>query len=147
MATFGTALGTVGAVGAIPGGGTPAIMHIGGVGNSIVLTSVGFSLDANVQFMHSLRNVVYVYSFGERMGVIEINGIIFYRPCGGVTAGMGGALGFYRANSVAAKSSPVSITIANASFRGFVRGIRSTFSDPEKGIIGVSIVVATLPGL
>jgi hypothetical protein len=148
MAIFGTAIGTAGEVMTIPGSTTPALISVPGLGTGqgVAITSVGFSQDANVQFMHSLRRLIYVYSFGERMGVVEINGVSFYRPCNS-GGGIGDVLNFYRDNSVARKSDLTSVTLAGGNIRGFVRGVRSTFADADKGVIGFSLIISTMPDI
>ena len=148
MAIFGTAPGTVGKVMTIPGQTLPAIIRVPGLSGveGVAITSIGFNQSANVQFMHSLSNLIYVYSFGERMGSMEVNGITFYRPCSG-RCGIGNILGFYQQNSVSIKSALTSVTIADNNIRGFVQGMRSLFSDPDKGVLGFSISLATIPGL
>jgi hypothetical protein len=145
MTIFGTAPGTASKGFVIPGMSMPAIISIPGFPNtSVAITSIGFSQDANVQFMHSLRRIIYIYSFGERMGTVEINGVAFYRPCDGET-GLKALFNFYKNNSVSIRSTPVSFSVAGEGLSGFVRGIRSTFSDSQAGVIGYSIVMASMP--
>ena len=147
MAIFGTAPGTVSNVLSIPGATTPAAISVPGLTGSatLAITSVGFSSDANVQFMHTMGQMVYVYTFGERMGVVEINGVTFYRPCNGKNAGIQNVINFYKANSVSVKPGLTSVSIGSIGVRGFLRSVRSTFSDVEKGVLGYSLVLSTLP--
>ena len=146
MSIFATAPGTVGQVLTVSGQTLPALVSIAGLRtvSGIAITSIGFSQDANVQFMNTLAKRVYIYVFGERMGVVEINGVTFYRPCSG-PAGISALFDFYKNNTVSNKSEPTVVTLSDTTIRGFLRGIRSTFSDPEKGVIGFSLLLSTMP--
>jgi hypothetical protein len=140
---YGTSTGKAG-VFSLPG--LPAVIHLEGFSSGLTsaLLSVGFSQNANVQFMHSLQGVIYVYSFGERMGTIEVNGVSFIRPCSGVM-GLGQAFSYYKTNSVSRRDTPITVSVGTAHISGFVVGINSTFSDSQNGMMGFSIQIASLP--
>ena len=148
---FGTAPGTASRVFTLPGLSVPAIINVPGFpAYAVAITSAGFSQDANVQFMNTLRKVIYVYSFGERMGTTEISGVAFYNLCsaaGGKGSGLPGLMSFYSANSVSTRASPLAITLAGTSVQGFVRAIRTTFTDTQHGLVGFSLSIATLPSM
>src|SRR5688572_9091037 len=46
-----------------------------------IVTSVGYQGQGGFQFMHALREFVYVYVFTERVGEIVINGLAFPASC------------------------------------------------------------------
>ena len=56
-----------------------------------IVTQVSIENQSNYQFLHSLENLVYVYSFGDRVGTTTIAGIGFVRPCGSY-GGIAGAV-------------------------------------------------------
>lgn len=146
---FGTAPGTAN-VFTIPQLALPSVISIPGFPtSSVAITSIGFSQGANVQFMHTLQNLIYVYSFGERMGNVEINGVAFYKMCNQAAGdnGLIGLLNFYRVNSVSTRQFPLSITLASRGIRGFVTSIRSTFSDTQLGLLGFTVTMSSLPDL
>jgi len=150
MAIFGTAPGTGSRVYTIPGASTPAVINVPGLTRSstLAITSVGFGQDANVQFMQSLRKMIYVYSFGERMGTVEISGVAFYRLCDPVVIGQTGIkaiLNYYKDNSVSRRSDPLTVTLGQEKISGFLRSIRSTFQDPARGVIGFTLILSTMP--
>lgn len=147
MSIFGTAPGTVSKVMEIPGMSLPAIIKVPGLDpTTLAITSAGFSQDANVQFMHALRQHIYVYSFGERMGSIEIHGVSFYRSCStGVTSGIKSLFNFYKFNSVSIRSTPLTISLGSEGVQGFLKGIRSTFDDPGQGVVGFMLVLSSMP--
>ena len=148
---FGTAPGTASKVFTIPQMSVPAVINIPGFPTSAVaITAAGFSQDASVQFMTTLRRVIYVYSFGERMGTVEISGVAFYNLCsspGGKGNGLTGVMNFYRLNSVSTRAYPLSITLSGTGVSGFVRSIRTTFTDAQHGLVGFSLLMSTLPNM
>ena len=100
--------------------------------------------------MHALRRKIYIYSFGERMGDVQVSGVAFYRLCNTVSTGGTGIkhiMDYYKSNSVSIRSQPVSVTLGGEAIQGFVKGIRTTFADASKGVIGFTIVLASLPEL
>lgn len=145
---FGVAPGTASKVAVLAGLSVPVVISVPGFPTyAVAITSAGFSQDANVQFMNTLKRVIYVYAFGERMGTTEINGVAFYSVCGSNSSGLPGLMNFYRGNSVSTRSFPLTITLAKASVSGYVRGIRTTFTDTQHGLVGFSMSMATLPNM
>lgn len=143
---FGTAPGTVSKVYVIPGASVPASISVPGFPrDSLAITSVGFSQDANAQFMKALRGLIYVYSFGERVGTVDINGVAFITLCGGQRSGLVGLMSFYAGNSISVRGFPLTISMAGVGVTGFVRAIRTTFSDTQLGIVGFTMSMASLP--
>ena len=67
----------------------------------ILVTGINFEQNANVQYMQSLEDFMYIYAFGENMGRISVRGIGFWEWCGvgasgtigGVSVGGGSGLG------------------------------------------------------
>ena len=149
---FGTAPGTASKMYVIPGMSVPASIRVPGFpSDTVAITSMGFSQDANVQFMKALSSVIYVYSFGERMGTVDVNGVAFISLCNSKGTdkggGLGGLMSFYANNSVSTRSFPLTVTLAGASVTGYVRGIRTTFSDTNLGLIGFTLSMASLPAM
>ena len=144
----------VGQTGVSVVGGTTGLIKVGGFTPSFVaVTSVGFSQDSATQFMQSLKRVVYVYTFGERMGTIEVSGVVFLRPCTTnpfalANTGVDEIFDFYKEFTVSNRSEPVAITLGRGNrMQGFLRGLRSTFQRPESGMIGFTLIFASLPDL
>jgi hypothetical protein len=46
-----------------------------------IITGFKVQLKGGVQFLHTLNDFIYVYTFGERMGQVTISGISFYQDC------------------------------------------------------------------
>lgn len=133
MKIFGNSEGKVVAISSGHGAGV-ALIKVGGMpATAAIITGVGFGQGSNVQFMHTLKNKIYVYAFGERMGEIEVSGLFFYDGC---TLGKNQGkqlVDYYKANSVSKKAEPVTITLFGATIRGFLREISVKGQDPAGG--------------
>lgn len=58
-----------------------------------IVTQIAIQSQSNYQFLHSLENLIYVYSFGDRIGETTLAGIGFVRPCGGAGGLLGTGIG------------------------------------------------------
>lgn len=107
---------------------TPSIVRIEGLesGNLLMLTSVQIMRNQVTQYIKTLDNSIFGYAWGEGPGQIIVSGLIFFSPnCGNITgAGASIVNGFYNANNVYRKTSPVSVSIGSASFRGYLEGLQ-----------------------
>ena len=108
------------------------------VPDSVLITGVGYSGRAAVQIMHTLGKATYYYSFGLRDEAMVITGIAFARECGG-----GGG---HQIMQIAAKfraaarsGSVVSVSASGMPFRGVVDSLRTTWSDPNLGMLGFEL--------
>lgn len=46
-----------------------------------IITRIGVSHAGNYQFLHTLGNSVYIYTFGDRMGQVTVHGLSFAKQC------------------------------------------------------------------
>lgn len=46
-----------------------------------IVTGMSLNLAGNYQFMHTLKDLIYVYAFGDRIGDLTISGLGFLNPC------------------------------------------------------------------
>lgn len=109
-----------------------------------IITSFGLSAMGNFQFLHTLRNFVYVYVFGDRMSEITVQGLAMADSCNnepssslGRIRGSGIELlwDYYQENKLSAKGTPVSIAIGTKmSFYGFLTGFNFNANDPLSGL-------------
>jgi len=115
---------------AAAGGGTTSSTQF-----SAVTTGVQVSFGSSHQFLNTVRNFIYVYVFGEKMGQFIVNGITFTGGCnsGGID-GLSGVLSYYRHKNLAATGKPVSVQLGAGSFRAFLIGAKVEMKDPEKSI-------------
>ena len=138
----------------------PALIQLPQVENSsfgdawkstVILTSAGLGQQANVQYMHTLKEHIYVYSFGQRMGALELNGIMLWNSCNTNTqSGLWAVMKFYKAFNVGQQLTPVTVILgatSSVNVSGFLDNMSTTYSDPDKGLIGFRMHFSTLPEL
>jgi hypothetical protein len=112
------------------------------------LTSLGIGTQANFQFFHSLRNVIHVYVFGDKIGEVALGGVCFPSLCGNPSAGAGldYVLDFYNTWKISSYGRPLTIAVgAYHSFEGFLTGCRADVADPQSGLIQFSFRFHVLP--
>ena len=82
MKIFSSNAGTVGVINPTDGNTSPFVMRVDEAelsGDLIrgIVTSMSVSQDTSVQFMHSLRDTIYINVFGNKIGQMNISGILF----------------------------------------------------------------------
>jgi len=127
--------------------GMPALINLSGVTgvNKVLVMGMGFGQGANVQFMHTLKDAIYVYAFGERMGQIKISGLLLFRSCGGGGGGLPSIVNYYKSNSVSLNGRPLRISLSTQVLKGFLVGIEFGGLDPIMGTAQFSLIFASLP--
>lgn len=138
----------------------PALIQLPQVDNSsfgeiwkstVIITSAGLSQQANVQYMHTLKEHLYVYSFGQRMGAFELNGVMLWNTCDyGAKPGLWAVMKFYKTYNVGRQMTPVTIILGSAGsviVFGFLDNMTTTYSDPDQGLLGFRMHFSTLPTL
>jgi hypothetical protein len=111
-----------------------------------ILTGIQTQTKSGVQYMYSLRDMIYIYTFGERLAPMSISGLAFAQAC--VDANFVGpptlqqsshgielALRYYGENRVAKLGAPVTITLGvQTTFYGFMDGGSFNVTDPDSMI-------------
>src|SRR6516164_8002127 len=123
-----------GTVVALSSPGVPIALYLENWGgysefNSII-TSFGVQTAEGVQYLHTLRDLIYVYVFGPRMAPLHISGLSFALQCENLMSllGMAGhgleyAIAYYLFNRVSSTGVPVQIVLGgNTPFFGFLDG-------------------------
>lgn len=113
-----------------------------------IITRVGLSLAGNYQFLHTLGNDVYIYTFGDRMGQAVFHGISFAQACGAGPSVTGFELleNWYQQNRIAARKKPVKITLgAGLVFDGFVVSLRGDVQDSIHRTVQYELTISLLP--
>ena len=128
--------------------------------DAIILTRINVTQSANMQFLHTLGNRVYVYAFGDRMGQIQLTGLAFAAtsdhgsasPAGSVCEKTGltehsakNVLTWYKTNKASTRATPVQVTIFDVAFQGFVIALNTDVVDPATRLVQWTISLATLP--
>lgn len=117
-----------------------------------VITGVSLETENGTQFLHTLRDFVYVYTFGERVGQMTVQGLSFAAAC---EDGEGDAPQFHGAEYayayyLEARASrltrPVTVTLGgDTTFFAFVTGMRLDLDDAESALGKFSIGLKTVP--
>lgn len=116
-----------------------------------VVTNMTFQSQGNVQFLHTLRDFIYIYTFGERIGELTIHGVSFAFPCehpSQPTHGLEYVLAYYSINRTAARATPIPIVLGSSTtFWAFLTGIKLDFHDAEKNMGQFVMTFHSIPGL
>lgn len=108
-----------------------------------IITGMALEMSGNYQFLHTVDEFVYFYAFGDRVGVLNVNGIGFVRACPR-NAGTGSLLKLYEwyMGKRAVKSGGKAMNIrlidetGYVNFYGFLTGMRIGISDTPSGFLG-----------
>jgi hypothetical protein len=118
-----------------------------GSSSGLIVTELAIQRHGNFQFMHTLKDLVYVYSFGERIGQIRASGLAFARLCNG-TEGLSAVLEYYEKNRLENRSDPISIVIGTSGagrFRAFLVELNAEVARPEARIAQFGMQFHALP--
>jgi hypothetical protein len=108
-----------------------------------IITGMTLEMSGNYQFLHTVNDFIYFYSFGDRVGQLSVSGIGFVRPCAG--ADNKGAImklyDYYMAKRASKRGGrALKVTIGNdkdiKTFHGFLTGMRLDVNDGTLGTIG-----------
>ena len=111
-----------------------------------IITRVTISQQVNIQFLHTLGALVYVYVFGDRMGQISLSGLSFACECpGGVDLGAERMLLWYKRNRASKRKRPVRVTIGKSVIEGFVTQFTEDVVDPSLNLVQWGVTMMALP--
>lgn len=113
-----------------------------------VITQLTVASQANLQFLHTLGGNIFIYSFGDRIGQMTINGLCFDTACEEPSnlIGIERVVKFYNQNRAANRQTPMKITIGSSTtLTGYLAGIRFSIADPKTRVWEYSLQFATIP--
>jgi hypothetical protein len=108
-----------------------------------VITNITINENCNFQFMPSLRNMTYLYTFGDKISEIDISGTCFLNAeCDGFS-GAHAVYAFYYRNKLSNNPNPLSLTLMSfggmgnmaLTFRPFLANMTLGIADPG-GVLG-----------
>jgi hypothetical protein len=127
-----------GRVTAIDSPGVPMSLFLEGWGGYFgfksIITQVRVIAQGGVQFMHTLRDFIYIYVFGERISQMNISGLSFFAPCGSANGchGLEYVNAYYLFNRVSQRATPVTMVLGcGTPFFGFLVGMVIDLNNPE----------------
>lgn len=104
------------------------------------MTGFALELNGNYQFLHTVNDFIYVYSFGDRIGELTISGLGFADVCSpgnnGIEQGkkLTDVIKFYELNRLKEKRD-MTVTIGGGTeattFWAFLTGARFEMQDPQ----------------
>jgi hypothetical protein len=116
-----------------------------------IVTRLQVSQQANVQFLHTLGNDIYIYVFGDRIGQMTLSGVSFSTICTGEgdsgegSHGIENMLDWYQQYKVSAKDTATKIMLGTKLIQGFVTGVSFDVQDradiPWIGLFNISLFV------
>ena len=113
-----------------------------------VITRVTVAARGNYQFLHTLGGQVFVYAFGERIGDLLIQGFAFDSVCGSPVGllGIESVLNYYAANRLAARATPLRVTIgASTTLRAYLLDVSGDVQDAKSRMWQFSLHLALIP--
>lgn len=118
-----------------------------------IVTAFSLTGDSNVQFTNTLRNVIYITAFGDKIGNMTLSGLLFLNNpavCGPGTAGSAGGIKAFLSKFyelyVIKRREPVKIALGGSVIvSGFVLGFQVQMMDPQFSIGQFTLQMAALP--
>ena len=106
-----------------------------------IVTGMTLEMSGNYQFLHTLNDFVYFYSFGDRVGTLNLTGIGFIRTCANSSKGSVIKMyDYYMEKRAAKQQEALNIVLTGDSqsikLWGFLTGMRLDITDSQMGAIG-----------
>lgn len=120
-----------------------------------IVTRLTIHQEVNLQFLHTLGAMVYVYVFGDRMGSVSLSGLSFACTCsegGGSSSSSGGSSGaekmleWYKQARASRRQEPITVTIGDQVIEGFVTSFNEDVVDTAAKLIQWQVDMSSLPG-
>jgi len=118
-----------------------------------IVTAFSLTGDSNVQFTNTLRNVIYITAFGDKIGSMSLSGLLFLNNpavCGPGSSGTSGGIKTFLAKFyeiyVINRKDTVKIALgSDIIVSGFVLGFQVQLVDPQFSIGQFTLQIAALP--
>lgn len=111
----------------------------------VVITNISYAQQTNTQIQQSLDNLVYIYSFGDKVADLSISGLAFPRTCKSDENGIKSILQFYKDYRISKAVRPISLTFADEVIRGYLVGMNLQTTDAAAGIHSFVLMLKTMP--
>jgi hypothetical protein len=112
----------------------------GYITSKCILTAIGINERCNAQWVHSLNDFVYLYTFGDRIADMTVSGIAVTSPdclprARNAISGLETIYQLYRRQRVSFTGASMGVSIGTTmAFRVFLMDINIDFKDPETGL-------------
>lgn len=113
----------------------------------VIITGIGYNQSVNIQFMPTLRKMVYVYAFGDKMGAMQVQGLAFNNACEAQDNAWGAQelLTYYQEKRAVQDGRTIGINIGTYTVRGFLIGLSLSMASMELKTMAFTLELATLP--
>lgn len=126
--------------------GIPGTLSVDGFdGKTAIIVAPMVNQMVNIQFQTSLREAVYAYVFGDRMGAVNLQGLAFAQSCDGGDSGLKELFDYYNDYRASQRTEVVTVTIADEAFSGFLTAMTLTPKSPEHMISAFTLQIHNLP--
>jgi hypothetical protein len=116
-----------------------------------LISGIRYSQSTNQEFQTSLDGAVYIYVFGDHMGKVTVEGIVFpgLCPSGSGSNGLFDVLDYYASNRASILADPIIVKAGTKTIKGFLTGItvnsKTTAEEPEAPVAGYALEISALP--
>jgi hypothetical protein len=110
----------------------------------LIATSLKLDRAQIVQSIKSLRNIIYLYAFGETLIKCNVGGYLFINNCG-QQEGIQILNDFYEQNNIYARTTPLGLTIGQVFFQGFLESMSLAGENNPYNYIAFSFGFSLLP--
>lgn len=132
------------------------IEGLNGKVRNLCMTQLEINGQANVPFTQAFKRLTYFYTLGERVGDLQVSGIIFPGAC--TTAddksiplnsksksGLENLLRYYETYGLSYSGKAIAVAVGGLVLEGFLTGWRGTLSDPATGVGAFSLLMKHAP--
>lgn len=112
-----------------------------------IITNVKLEATGAVQFLHTLRDFIYIYVFGDRISSMQISGLSFWDRCDAPNYhGIEYVNAYYLQNRVSERAAPVTMVIGlGTPFFGFLVRFSFDYNDAEAQIAQFTLDFRVIP--
>jgi hypothetical protein len=112
-----------------------------------IITQLKVDQTCGVQFLHTLRDFIYVYVFGDRIGEMNVSGLSFWDHCDAPSFhGIEYVNAYYLNNRVSGRATPVVVVLGlGTPFIAFLTNFSFDYNDPEQQIAQFRLGLHVIP--
>jgi hypothetical protein len=116
-----------------------------------IVTGVTFGQETNVQFMHTLRDTIYINVFGNRIGQMTLSGIIFLGDVciaggGKQDGGLDKFYNYFTQKNAVGNPNPVVVQIGKSiTLKTFILGFNFGIADAQTSLGQFTMTLAVVP--
>jgi len=114
----------------------------------VIITGAQYAQAGNIQFQQSLRDTIYMYTFGERMGQLELSGLAFSSSCadsGNTQSGVDDILGYYQSFRASKAGDSITVIVGRTPIVGYLVSCSVRVANPANMLYAFSFSIAALP--